>query len=111
MNLFTSTKKIIRTNKKILPRKKLMNTWILFVNFKLKVEEAKRRGLDTTQVFLKEYNGYKEELRKPYLPDAKIIDSLVRLTYDRMKEEINASHILVSLKPDAPSSRHIESIQ
>lgn len=73
----------------------------LFVNFKLKVEEAKRRGFDTTQVFLKEYNGYKEELRKPYLPDAKIIDSLVRLTYDRMKEEINASHILVSLKPDS----------
>ena len=72
----------------------------LFVNFKLKVEEARSRGLDTTKVFLKEFNGYKEELRKPYLPDAKIIDSLVRLTYARMQEEVNASHILVALKPD-----------
>ena len=73
----------------------------LFVNFKLKVEEARSRGLDTTKVFLKEFNGYKEELRKPYLPDAKIIDSLVKLTYARMQEEVNASHILVALKPDA----------
>jgi peptidyl-prolyl cis-trans isomerase SurA len=76
----------------------------LFVNFKLKVEEARNRGLDTTKVFLKEFNGYKDELRKPYLPDAKIIDSLVKLTYARMKEEVNASHILVALKPD-PVSR------
>src|SRR5688572_17345430 len=72
----------------------------LFVNFKLKVEEARSRGLDTTKVFLKEFNGYKDELRKPYLPDAKIIDSLVKLTYARMQEEVNASHILVALKPE-----------
>ena len=65
------------------------------------MKKQKAEGFDTTQIFLKEYNGYKEELRKPYLPDAKIVDSLVRLTYDRMKEEINASHILVSLKPDS----------
>src|SRR5688572_7853936 len=74
----------------------------LFINFKLKVEEAKARGLDTTAAFLKEFNGYKDELRKPYLPDAKMVDSLVRLTYNRMQEEVNASHILVALKPDAP---------
>jgi peptidyl-prolyl cis-trans isomerase SurA len=73
----------------------------LFINFKLKVEEAKARGLDTTAAFWKEFNGYKDELRKPYLPDAKILDSLVRLTYNRMQEEINASHILVTLKPEA----------
>ena len=72
----------------------------LFVNFKLKVEEARSRGLDTTKLFIKEFNGYKDELRKPYLPDSKIIDSLVRLTYTRMQEEVNASHILVALKPD-----------
>ncbi len=73
----------------------------LYINFKLKVEEAKKRGLDTTQVFLKEFNGYKDELRKPYLPDAKLVDSLVKMTYERMQEEINASHILISVKPDA----------
>jgi len=73
----------------------------LFINFKLKVHEAKQRGMDTTAAFIKEYNTYKEELRKPYLPDARLTDSLVRLTYERMKEEVKASHILINLKPDA----------
>jgi peptidyl-prolyl cis-trans isomerase SurA len=83
----------------------------LFINFKLKVEEAKKRGLDTTKTFLKEYNGYRDELRKPYLPDAKIIDSLVKLTYDRMKEEIRAAHILVSVKSDASPEDTLKAYQ
>lgn len=73
----------------------------LFINFKLKVEEAEHRGYDTTAAFKREYNSYKDELRKPYLPDSKMTDSLVRLTYSRMKEEVRASHILVNVKPDA----------
>jgi len=72
----------------------------LFIDFKLKVEEAKHRGMDTTTAFLKEYNSYRAELRKPYLPDNSLIDSLVLLTYNRMKEEVRASHILVALKKD-----------
>jgi peptidyl-prolyl cis-trans isomerase SurA len=73
----------------------------LFVNFKLKVQEAKMRGMDTTASFIKEFNSYRNELRKPYLPDARLTDSLVLLTYERMKEEVKASHILITVKPDA----------
>jgi peptidyl-prolyl cis-trans isomerase SurA len=73
----------------------------LFIKFKLKVEEARHRGLDTTAGFKKEYNSYREELRKPYLPDNKLVDSLTQLTYDRLKEEIRASHILIKVSPDA----------
>jgi peptidyl-prolyl cis-trans isomerase SurA len=73
----------------------------LFVNFKLKVEEARKRGMDTTAAFAKEFQQYKEELRRPYLPDATLTDSLVKLTYSRMKEEVKAAHILVNVKPDA----------
>jgi peptidyl-prolyl cis-trans isomerase SurA len=76
----------------------------LFVNFKLKVAEARRRGIDTTAAFRKEYNTYRDELRKPYLPDARLVDSLVALTYDRMKEEVNASHILLAVPADASSA-------
>ena len=73
----------------------------LFINFKLKVEEARMRGIDTTSAFRKEYNTYKEELRRPYLPEGKMIDSLVKLTYARLTEEVRASHILVGVAPDA----------
>jgi peptidyl-prolyl cis-trans isomerase SurA len=73
----------------------------LFVNFKLKVAEAQQRGIDTTAAFIKEYNSYKEELRRPYLPEGKILDSLVKITYTRLQEEIKAAHILINIKPDA----------
>jgi len=73
----------------------------LFINFKLKVKEARKRGLDTTTTFTQEFNQYKEELRRPFLPDARMTDSLVRLTYNRMQQEVRAAHILISVKPDA----------
>jgi peptidyl-prolyl cis-trans isomerase SurA len=73
----------------------------LFVNFKLKVTEAQARGIDTTEAFRKEFNTYRDELRKPYLPDSKLLDSLVALTYERMKEEVKASHILLRVNADA----------
>ncbi len=73
----------------------------LFINFKLKVAEARQRGIDTTTAFVKEYNSYKEELKKPYLPESKIIDSLVKITYNRLQEELKVSHILIGVKADA----------
>jgi len=80
----------------------------LFINYKLKVEEALFRGMDTTSAFRKEYQTYRDELLKPYLPDSKVIDSLVALTYERLKEEVNASHILVKLDPDASPADTLE---
>lgn len=73
----------------------------LYIKFKLKVEEARHRGMDTTTKFKKEFMGYKEALRKPYLPDNSLIDSLTQLTYKRMTEEVKAAHILIRLQPDA----------
>jgi peptidyl-prolyl cis-trans isomerase SurA len=73
----------------------------LFINFKLKVAEARSRGVDKTPEFTKEYDSYKDELRKPYLPEGKILDSLVKLTYTRLQREVSASHILIDVKPDA----------
>lgn len=73
----------------------------LFINFKLKVTEARARGIDKTPEFEKEYNGYKDELRKPYLPESKIVDSLVSLTYQRLHKEVSAAHILIGVEADA----------
>lgn len=121
LNLFTVNKRAVTADefiylyKKNHPDKekdytpeKIQEYLDLFVAFKLKVEEARARGLDTTKVFRKEFNQYKEELRKPYLPDASITDSLVRLTYNRMKQEVKASHILINLKPEALPADTVE---
>lgn len=73
----------------------------LYVNFKLKVSEARARGIDKTPEFTKEYTSYKDELRKPFLPESKILDSLVALTYNRLQKEVSAAHILIEAKQDA----------
>ncbi|MEX2234098.1 MAG: peptidylprolyl isomerase [Cyclobacteriaceae bacterium] len=83
----------------------------LFINYKLKVEEAFSRGMDTTSAFKKEYQTYRDELLKPYLPDSKVVDSLVSLTYGRLKEEVNASHILIALKPGASPQDTLEAFK
>jgi len=74
----------------------------LFVNFKLKVAEARNVGIDTTEKFKNEFKTYRDQLTKPYLTDKKATDKLIAEAYERMKEELRASHILIRLNEDAP---------
>lgn len=73
----------------------------LLINFKLKIAEAYARGLDTTARFKKEYKTYREELKKPYRTEPDALEQLTRQTYQRLTEEVKASHILISVKPEA----------
>ncbi len=85
--------------------KKTLDEYVdLFVNFKLKVEEAKAQGIDTTAAFVKEYNGYRAQLAKPYLVDNTADEALVKEAYERMKEDVDVSHILVRVAPGATAA-------
>jgi len=81
--------------------KKIREYLDLFINFKLKVAEAESMGLDTLSSFKSELEGYKQQLAQPYLTDKTASSLLVRQSYERMKEEIRASHILITVKEDA----------
>ncbi|MEM6361988.1 MAG: peptidylprolyl isomerase [Bacteroidota bacterium] len=83
----------------------------LYVKFKLKIQEAERRGMDTTKVFQDEFNTYKEQLKKPYLTETKVADSLIQEAYDRMKKEVNASHILIKVSENASSEDTLKAFQ
>ena len=73
----------------------------LYTNFRLKVLEAEQKGLDTTQAFKRELDGYRQQLAQPYLTEKSVTDRLVREAYDRMSQEVSASHILIRVAPDA----------
>lgn len=82
--------------------KKTLNEYVdLFVNFKLKVEEAKSQGIDTTKSFVNELAGYRSQLTKPYLTDSKVDESVLQEAYNRMKEDVEVSHILVRVQQNA----------
>ncbi|MDD3685960.1 MAG: peptidylprolyl isomerase [Bacteroidales bacterium] len=73
----------------------------LFINFKLKVHEAEVYGLDTLASFKQELSGYRSQLAQPYLTDKKVEEDLVAEAYERMKWDIEVSHILIKCEPTA----------
>ncbi len=77
---------------------KSLNDYVdLFVNFKLKVKEAEELGLDTAKSFKEELAGYRKQLAQPYLTDKDVNEKLLKETYNRMQEDIHASHILIKV--------------
>lgn len=68
-----------------------------YINFKLKVLEAEKLGIDTTKAFKDEYEGYISQVQKPYMQNPISELDLSQEAYVRMKYEINASHILIRI--------------
>lgn len=81
---------------------KSLNDYVdLFVNFKLKVREAEELKLDTAKSFRDELAGYRKQLAQPYLTDKDVNEKLLKETYDRLQEDVHASHILVKVPEGA----------
>ncbi|WP_025741500.1 peptidylprolyl isomerase [Aquimarina pacifica] len=83
----------------------------LFINYKLKLKEARNLGLDKKDTYLKEFEGYRKQLAKGYLKDTRISDALVKEAYDRSLERIQASHILIGVKPNASAKDTLAAYQ
>jgi peptidyl-prolyl cis-trans isomerase SurA len=73
----------------------------LFKKFKLKVLEAEKLGYDTIPKLMRELEGYRKQLALPYLVDSAKNQALVREGYERLKEEVKASHILIRVDENA----------
>ena len=73
----------------------------LFINYKLKLKEAKALGLDEKTSYLREFESYKKQLSKNYLTNSEVTESLVKEAYDRLAFEVKASHILVRIDENA----------
>ena len=67
-----------------------------FVNYKLKVAEAERLGYDTLPRIKSELEGYKKDVLSPFLIDTELQERLVMEAYERMKTDVDVSHIMLS---------------
>ncbi len=74
----------------------------LFVNYKLKVAEAYRQGVDTTRSYIDELAGYRKQIAEPYLQIQGWPDSLLQQAKDRRKWEVKASHLLLMCNDETP---------
>ena len=73
----------------------------LFINFRLKVKEAKELKYDTITEFVNELAMYRTQLAKPYLSDNQFDEKLIEEAYERMQTDVNASHILFAVAEKA----------
>ncbi len=84
-----------------LDKKSLDEYLDLFIIYKLKVAEAKANGIDKTSEFQNELDSYRKQLIQPFMVDTDTEEALINEAYDRLKYEINASHILLLIPKDA----------
>jgi len=83
-------------NEDIIDKRSLKDYIDSFRDFKLKVIEAESLGMDTTSAFITELSGYRSSEAKSYMDELKVNDELARKEYDRMKNMIEVSHILIA---------------
>jgi peptidyl-prolyl cis-trans isomerase SurA len=72
----------------------------LYINFKLKVKEARNLRIDTLPGVRSELDRYRRQLVKSYF-DKAVTDGMAEAAYDRMMVEVDANHIMVEVQPTA----------
>lgn len=83
----------------------------LYTNLKLKVIEAEAAGRDTTEAFREELATYRKQLAQSYLTDKPLVESLTAEAYQRMQQEVNASHLLIAVPDDAAPANTLAAYQ
>jgi len=73
----------------------------LYSRFKLKVARARQMQLDTISELKQELEGYRKQLASSYLIDKEVTEYLLRELYDRMKEDVEFSHIFIPVNESA----------
>lgn len=79
----------------------------MFVDYKLKVADAEAAGIDTTEAFRKEFDGYRREIAAPYMTDRELVDSLRNVALSHYTDMIDVSHIML---PPATPDATVDSI-
>lgn len=76
-----------------------------YLNFRLKVSEAERLGIDRDSAQVAELTAYKSQLGRPYLLERDVLRPLTKTQFDRSKEVIKVRHILVRVTgPDTTAA-------
>jgi len=85
--------------------KKTLEEYVeLFINFRLRVEEAKYQGLDTTAAFIRDFTNYRAQLAAPYLTDREAQEAVIKEAHRRMQENVEVSHILIRVMQNATAA-------
>lgn len=74
-----------------------------YVNFRVKLKEARAIGYFEDEDLISEINGYRTSFARPYLIDHEILEPMVEDLFEKRKEYIHASHIMAVFPQNNPS--------
>ncbi|WP_221390846.1 peptidylprolyl isomerase [Dyadobacter sp. NIV53] len=80
----------------------------LYTDLKIKVLQAKQEGKDTTSDFKEEMSSYRDQLAKNFMVDKALVEKLTFEAYNRLKQEVKASHILIAVAENASPADTLE---
>lgn len=83
----------------------------LYLNYKLKLLEARALKYDQKQSYKQEFEGYKKQLQQKYLTDKHVTEELVKEAYNRTIQEVKAQHILVRTNTDQDTLVALEKLK
>lgn len=73
----------------------------LYINYRMKVQEAISLQMDTSSQFKNELASYQTQSAQQYLVDTEVSDHLLEEAFQNSKYQVRASHILVRCNPNA----------
>ena len=82
----------------------------MFVDYKLKVADAEKNGLDTMKSYVDELDRYRADLAKPYMTDSTVYKDLVREAYDHAVRDVKVSHIMFAPGQNAEDTKRQEQL-
>jgi peptidyl-prolyl cis-trans isomerase SurA len=69
----------------------------LYIKYRLKVKDARERGLLKSDDIQNDLNQYKSNFVTSFLIDKEVVEPQIKSLYDKKEYEVRASHILVNL--------------
>lgn len=73
----------------------------LYINYRMKVQEAQLQKMDTSAAFVRELASYENQSAQQYLIDTEVSERLLDEAFERAKSQVRASHILVTCAANA----------
>jgi peptidyl-prolyl cis-trans isomerase SurA len=92
-------------SKSIAERKEYLD---LMIKFRLKVKDAKDKGYLNSPEIQKDLGDYKKNFISTFLIDKEVVEPQIKELWERKKDEVRASHILVNLPQSSPPEDSIK---
>src|SRR5262245_16249386 len=75
--------------------KKMREYLYLYINSKLKIQEALDMGYDSLPAFVEEYSALRNQVIENYMNDTESLNALINEAFDRSQKDIKVQHIFM----------------